>query len=142
MASARRDFEHVLSGRDRRLAPEEAMFRDAARIGQIPTVGTGVGDDLVLSEALSYFDRSAAIRLARASLARVAETSLSHIAAEARQALESEDTLRLRDLSLALKNVTGAESAFAEEISCQLVVAATVITAAARVAAPAMENAS
>ena len=36
MASVRRDFELSLSERDRRLAPEEAMFRDAARIGQIP----------------------------------------------------------------------------------------------------------
>jgi hypothetical protein len=142
MASARRDFELVLSNHDRRLAPEEAMFRDAARIGQIPAGGTGAGDDAVLSEALSYFDRSAAIRLARASLVRVAKTSLSQIAAEARQALETEDTLRLRDLSLALKDVAGPESAIAEEISGRLVVAATVIAAAARTAAPAMENAS
>ena len=93
-------------------------------------------------EALSYFDRAAAIRLARTSLARLAQTSLSQIAAEARQALETEDTLRLRDLSLALKDVAGPESAIAEEISGRLVVAATVIAAAARTAAPAMENAS
>jgi uncharacterized membrane protein YccC len=142
MASAHRDFEHVLSGRDRRLAPEEAMFRDAARIGQIPADWTAAGDNAVLREALSYFDRSAAVRIARARLARVAETSLLQLAAEARLALETEDTLRLRDLSLALKHVASVESAFAEEISGDLAVAATVIDAASRAAAPAMESTS
>jgi uncharacterized membrane protein YccC len=142
MASARRDFEGVLSNHDRRLAPEEAMFRDAARIGQIPAGGMGAGDNAVLWEALSYFDRAASIRLARTSLARLAQTSLSQLAAEARQALETEDTQRLRDLSLALKDVAGAESGLVEEISGDLAVAATVIDAAARVAAPATEGAS
>jgi uncharacterized membrane protein YccC len=136
MASARRDFEHVLSGRDRRLAPEEAMFRDAARIGQIPA-GASPRDSAVLSEALSYFDRSAAIRIARASLARLAETSESQLAAEAQQALAAEDTRRLRDLSLALKDVAGAE-----EISGNLAVAATVIDAASGTAASAIESVS
>ena len=87
MASVRRDFELVLSKRDRRLAPEEAMFRDAARIGQIPASGASHRDSAVLAEALSYFDRAAAIRLGRESVARLAETSLSHLAAEAEEAL-------------------------------------------------------
>ena len=63
-------------------------------------------------------------------------------AAQAEQALTAQDTRRLGDLSLALKDLAGAESAFAEEISGRLAIAATVINAAARVAAPAMENAS
>jgi uncharacterized membrane protein YccC len=142
MASARRDFDLMLANHDRRLALEEAMFRDAARIGQIPAGGTGAGDNAILWQALSYFDRAAAIRLARTGLARLAETSQSQLAAEARQALAAQDTQRLRDLSLALKDVAGAESAFADEISGDLAVAAAVIDAAARPAAPAMESAS
>jgi len=66
LASARRDFERVLSRRDRSLAPEEAMFRDATRIAQIPVGAASPRDGAVLAEALSYFDRAAAIRLARA----------------------------------------------------------------------------
>jgi hypothetical protein len=43
LASTRRDFERLLSRRDWRLAPEEAMFRDAAQIGQIPLTGRAIG---------------------------------------------------------------------------------------------------
>jgi hypothetical protein len=142
MASVRRDFELVLSKRDRRLAPEEAMFRDAARIGQIPASGASHRDSAVLAQALSYFDRAAAIRLGRDSVARLAETSLSHLAAEAEEALATQDTQRLRDVSLALMHVAGAGSALAEEISGELTLAAIVIDAARHAASPAMEAVS
>jgi uncharacterized membrane protein YccC len=139
LASARRDFEQALPGRDRRLAPEEAMFRDAARIGQIPAGGASDRDSTVLKGALSYFDRAAAIRLGRESVARLAETSLSHLAAEAMEALAVEDTQRLRDMGLNLKDAVGAGSALAEEISGELALAAIVIDAARHAAPPAME---
>jgi uncharacterized membrane protein YccC len=147
LASARSDFEHALSRRDRRLAPEEAMFRDATRIGQITAGGTSPGDSAVVAEALSYFDRAAAIRLSRASLARLAETSLSPLAAEAQRALAAQDTQRLRDVGLALKDVArkdaaSAESALAEEIGGELALAAIVIDAATRAAAPTTETVS
>ena len=64
MASARRELGQLLSGRDRRLAPEEAMFRDATRIGQI--LGAGPPHRATLEGALSCFDQAAAIRLAAA----------------------------------------------------------------------------
>jgi hypothetical protein len=145
LASTRSDFEHALSRRDRRLAPEEAMFRDATRIGQI-TAG-GPGDSAVVAEALSYFDHAAAIRLARASLARLAETSLSHLADEAEKALAAQDTQRLRDVANSLEDVAGkdaarVESALAEEIGGELALAAAVIDAATRAAAPTMETVS
>jgi hypothetical protein len=142
MASTRRDFALVLSNHDRRLAAEEAMFRDAARIGQISASGMGAGDNTVLWEALSYFDRAAAIRLARASLARLSGTSQRRLAAEAQQALAAQDTLSLRRLSLAFKDVAGAESAFTDEISGHLAVAATFIDAARRANPPLGESLS
>jgi uncharacterized membrane protein YccC len=142
LASARRDFEQALSGRDRRLAPEEAMFRDAARIGQIPAGGASHRDSALLEEALSYFDRAAAIRLGRESVARLAETSLSHLAAEAEEALAAEDTQRLRDVGLSLKDAASAGSALAEEISGELVLAAIVLDNATHTAALAMETVS
>ena len=92
--------------------------------------------------ATKSHDRAAAIRLGRESVARLAETSLCHLAAEAQEALAAEDTQRLREVGLNLKDVGGAGSAFAEEISGELVLAAIVIDAARRAAAPAMETVS
>jgi hypothetical protein len=140
LASVRRDFGQALSGRDRRLASEGALFRDAARIGQIPVGGASDRDSTVLEEALSYFDRAAAIRLSRVSLDRLAETSLSHLAAEAQDALAAGDTHRLREVGLVLKDPAGAGSAIAEEISGELTLAALVIDAARHAAPPAMET--
>jgi uncharacterized membrane protein YccC len=142
MASAQREFERVLSRRDRRLAPEEAMFRDATRIAQIPTGVTGPQDSAALAEALSYFDRAAAIRLGRVSLARLAGTSLSHLATEAETALAAQDTQHLDDVVRSLKDTTGTETALAEEISGELITAAFVIDAAAQTIAPARETVS
>jgi hypothetical protein len=142
MASARRDFELALSKHDRCLAPEEAMFLDAARIGQIPASGASDRDSAILAEALSYFDRAAAIRIGRESVARLVGTSLSHFAVEAMVALAVEDTQRLRDVGLVLKDAASVGSALAEEISGQLTLAAIVIDAARNAAAPAMETVS
>jgi uncharacterized membrane protein YccC len=142
LASVRRDFERLLSLRGGRLAPEEAMFRDAGRIGQIPAGGAGSRDGAVVAEALSLFDRTAAIRLGRQSVAQLAETSLSHLATEAQEALAAEDTRRLRDVGLTLKDAAIAGSVLAEEISGELMLAAAVIDAARGAAPPAMETVS
>ena len=72
LASARRDFAHVLSGHNRGLAPEEAMFRDATRIAQIMAAGKS---SPAVAEALAYFDRAAAVRLSRATAALPREAS-------------------------------------------------------------------
>jgi hypothetical protein len=64
LAAARRELEHLLSYRDRRWAPEEAMFRDAVRIGYLAAAtSAGPQQHALFSEALSYFDEAAAIRL-------------------------------------------------------------------------------
>ena len=66
LASARRELDHMLSGRDRRWAPEEAMFRDAERIAQLAGATRGSPQQpTILGKALSYFDQTAAIRLRR-----------------------------------------------------------------------------
>jgi len=102
MASARRELSHLLSGRCRRLAPEEAMFRDATRIGQI--LGAGPQDRAVLDGALSCFDQAAAIRLCDAGLARLAASPLSALAEAARRALSARDVRRIRDAARDLRN--------------------------------------
>ena len=118
------------------------MFRDAARIGQIPTGGASHRDSALLEEALSYFDRAAAIRLGRESVARLAETSLSDLAADAQEALAAEDTQRLRDVGLNLKDAASGGRALADEIRGELVLAAVVIDALRHAAPPAMETIS
>jgi uncharacterized membrane protein YccC len=60
MASARRELERGRSRLARRYSPEEAMFRDAVRIGQITATGAPAP---VLEEALSLFDRAGLNRL-------------------------------------------------------------------------------
>ena len=118
------------------------MFRDATRIGQIPAGGTSHRDSAVLAEALSYFDRAAAVRLGRESVARLVGTSLSRLAVEAMVALAAEDTQRLRDVGLALKDASAAGSALAEEISGELTLTAIVIDAARHAAPLAVETVS
>jgi hypothetical protein len=107
------------------------MFRDATRIGQITAGETSSRDSAVVAEALSYFDRAAATRIARESLIQLAETSLSHLAAEAEKALAGQDAQALRDLALTLmdvarKDATSPESALAEQIRGQLALAASI----------------
>jgi hypothetical protein len=60
MASARREFEQSPSRLLRDYSPEEAMFRDAVRIGQIAATGAPAA---VLEEALGLFDRGGLRRL-------------------------------------------------------------------------------
>jgi uncharacterized membrane protein YccC len=60
MASARRELEQSPSRLLRSYSPEEAMFRDAVRIGQIAATGASAA---VLEEALVLFDRAGLRRL-------------------------------------------------------------------------------
>ena len=122
MASVQREFENLLSGQDRRLAPEEAIYRDATRVGQI----TG-GDNAALAETLSYFDCAAAIRLCRVSLVRLTETPASKLAAEVQNALAERDAQRLREVAFTLEGVLGIDRTLAQEISGGLTLAAVVI---------------
>jgi uncharacterized membrane protein YccC len=139
IASARRELERVPSRSDRRLAPEEAMFRDATRIGQI--AGTaGARYPAVLEEALWCFDQAAQIRLCNASLARLAGNAPSRFAAEARQALSARDTQRIRRVARDLRQATSADDALARATSGALVLAGIVIDAARYGAPPDTEN--
>jgi uncharacterized membrane protein YccC len=60
MASARRDLEQRPSRLSRGYSPEEALFRDAVRIGQIAATGASAA---TLEEALDSFDQAGLRRL-------------------------------------------------------------------------------
>jgi hypothetical protein len=141
MASARRDLDRVASPGDLRLAPEEAMFRDAARIGQI--VSAAGADPLrraVLEKALSCFDQAAAIRLCNAKLAQLAGSPLSHFAIEAGRAFSARDTRRIRGVARELRNAASAEDALISARSGALVLAGVAMDASRHPSEHIMEN--
>ena len=125
LASVRRELDHVLSRRDRRWAPHEAMFRDAARIGHLAAAKTAFPrHGAVLREAHACFDQAATIRMCHAGLARVAGGAGSDVVTAARTALSARDPQRIREVAHGLAGTAQARDA--------LVVAGIVIEAAAR----------
>jgi Fusaric acid resistance protein family len=131
VASARRELHLVLSRSDRRYAPEDAMFRDAVRVGQIAAAArTGPQDRASVEEALSYFDQAAAIRICGVKLAQLGHGPLANLAAEARTAVLSRDPQLIRAAAHSLRQAAGAEDSLATATSAALVLASAVIDAA------------
>jgi uncharacterized membrane protein YccC len=97
MASARREFDQLSSGPAQRYAPEEAMFRDAARIGKLTGAGVpGPQNLVILEDALTLFDQAALIRMCDASLRRLMGGPVATLADQARRALGRRDVQSIR----------------------------------------------
>ena len=141
MASARRDLERMASRRDLGLAPEEAMFRDAARIGQIVSAG-GAGPLRrgVVQEALSCFDQATTIRLCHANLARLAQSPLSHFAIEAQRALATRDMEYIREAARDLRDAAPPGDELTNATSGALVLAGLSMDAARYASNPVREK--
>jgi uncharacterized membrane protein YccC len=129
IASARRDLGLVLSRRDRRYAPEEAMFRDAVRVGQI-AVASGTEHHMAVEEALWHFDQAAAVRLCDAKLTQLEDGPLASLAAEARTALVDGDAQRIRAAARSLRGPVPGDKRLAAVASAALLLAGAVIEAA------------
>jgi hypothetical protein len=135
IASARHELGLVLSRSDRRCAPEEAMFRDAVRVGQIAAAaGTDPQHRTSIEEALSYFDQAAAIRLCDAKLTQLADdptdNPLARLAAEARTALVDRDAQRIRASARSLREAAPGDESLAIATSAALLLAGAAIEAA------------
>jgi hypothetical protein len=131
IASARHELGLVLSRSDRRYAPEEAMFRDAVRVGQIAAAaGTDPQHHSLVEEALSYFDQAAAIRSCDAKLTQLADGPLASQAAEARTALIDRDTQRVRASARSLREAAPGNESLAIATSAALLLTGAVIEAA------------
>jgi hypothetical protein len=135
IASARHELGLVLSRSDRRYAPEEAMFRDAVRVGQVASAGgTDLQHRISIEEALSYFDQAAAIRLSDAKLTQLADdptnSPLAGLAAEARTALVDRDAQRIRASARSLRAAAPGDESLAIATSAALLLAGAVIEAA------------
>lgn len=101
IASARRELGGL--ARIARYSPEEAMFRDAARIGRVAAI-SGPPPGAVLDEFLLLFDQAGIIRLCDASLSALATGPAAGLAREALQALASRNMRTIRDAAAALRD--------------------------------------
>jgi len=92
LREVRRELSRPDSGRARHLAPEEAAFRDAARIEQIVTAsGPSAMNDQIADEAMRCFDEAEAVRRCRAELDQLQQDPLARAAQAAREALARRD---------------------------------------------------
>jgi uncharacterized membrane protein YccC len=127
MASAHREIDQLASGQAQRYAPEEAMFRDAVRIGQIAGAGVPSSQHRVLLEkALTLFDQAATVRLCDASLRELTDDLPAGLADRARGALVRRDVQSIRQAALDIQEAA-PEDALARATSSALQVASFVI---------------
>jgi uncharacterized membrane protein YccC len=87
LSEARRTPSGLHLQRHRHLAPQEANFRDATRIGQIVMASNPTPSSAVLDDTMRYFDRTAALRSCRAELDKLQSGPLANAAHAARIAL-------------------------------------------------------
>jgi uncharacterized membrane protein YccC len=88
LRESRRELSRLDGGGARHVAPEEAAFRDAARIEQILTAnGPSAIDDQTAGTAMRCFDQAEALRRSRAELDRLRQAPLADVTQTAREAL-------------------------------------------------------
>ena len=107
-------------------APEEAMFRDASRIGQFLAAG-GAQDSRALAEMLSCFDEAAMLRLCDAKLMQFAEGPLAPLADEARAAIVKRDTATLRSIAHRLCQPSSPEDSIEADVAACLVLTSDIL---------------
>jgi uncharacterized membrane protein YccC len=131
LLSARQEFTGGPS-RDRRYEPEEEMFRDAVRIGQILSAGGTAPNNLgTVEEMLSHFDQSSIIRLCDDKLKVLSDGPLAELAEEVRAALNKRAPQSLRNAIQALCNESPSDPLVAD-LCAALMVANYHIEAASR----------
>ena len=125
---AHRELSRLDSGRARHLAPEEAAFRDAARIEQILTTnGATAPPPRVVAEALRCFDEAVVLRRCHAELDRLAETSLGNAVRAARAALTLRDGGAILTAAEALRQTAAQGNLSVEPVLAALVPASIVL---------------
>jgi uncharacterized membrane protein YccC len=129
LLSAREEFAQGPS-HDRRHEPEEEMFRDAVRIGQILSTGGNAPDNAkTIEEVLSYFDQSSIIRLCDDKLKMLAGGPLTALVEEVRATFDKREPRALRRVSELLCKASPSDHVVAD-LCAALVVASYHIEAA------------
>lgn len=96
LSSAREEFAQGPS-RGRRYEPEEEMFRDAVRIGQILSAGGDASNNSeTIDEVLSNFDQASIIRLCDDKLKMLAGGPLTVLVEEVRAAVNKREPQAIR----------------------------------------------
>lgn len=132
LASARHELSLVLGRADRRYAPEEATFRDAARVAQVAAAGPVEAEHRTsVEQALAYFDQAAAIRFGAARLAALTHGALATLVAQARAALIARDPQLIRAAADSLRAHAEADDVAAAAHAALVVASAVVDQASA-----------
>jgi hypothetical protein len=98
LRSARAEMRELLTGGRSRRLDDEALFRDADRIGQLAALQPADADEhrADLRQALDIFGRAAAVRRVRTTLAELSALASGRLVADAYSALADCDPVGLR----------------------------------------------
>jgi hypothetical protein len=98
LTSARGEIRDLLAGGQSRRVDDEALFRDADRIGQLAALQPGAGDERRddLRLALDIFAAAAAIRWVRTTVAQLSAHTDGRLVGDAHSSLAACDPLGLR----------------------------------------------
>ena len=108
LTSARTEMREVLAGRRSRRLNDEALFRDADRIGQLAALQPAADDERRndLREALEISGQAAAVRRARTALAELSAHTGGRLVGEGYSALVAGDPVDLSRAAGDLANAT------------------------------------
>ncbi|KRR22581.1 FUSC family protein [Bradyrhizobium retamae] len=124
LAEANRELSRFNARRARQLAPEEAAFRDAARLEQIMmTSGGSAATDRIVAEAMRRFDQAMALRRCCAELDRLAEGPLAASVRAARAALALRDGSAILTTAEVLRQLAAQSNQSADPVIAALVLA-------------------
>lgn len=135
LISARAEMRDLLAGGRSRRLDDEALFRDADRIGQLAALQPAGDDERRddLRQALDIFGRAAAVRRVLTTLAELSARTGAHLVANGYSALVACDALGLRraaaDLAAAATQLDHDGQAKARAASLHLIWAALLIDA-------------
>jgi uncharacterized membrane protein YccC len=106
LTSARAEMRELLAGGRSRRLDDEALFRDADRIGQLAALRPADDDERRddLRQALDIFGRAAAVRRVRTTLAKLSARTGGRLVGDAYAALAASDPLGLRRAAADLAN--------------------------------------
>jgi uncharacterized membrane protein YccC len=135
LTSARAEMRGLLAGARSRRLDDEALFRDADRIGQLAALQPAAADERRddLREALDIFGRAAAVRRVRTTLAELSARTGGCPVGDGYSALATCDTAGLRhtaaDLASTATQLDRDDQAAARAASLDLIWAALLIDA-------------
>jgi uncharacterized membrane protein YccC len=129
MAAARQSVDAAAFGDRHYHTPEEEMFRDAARFGQVFAATDGASACSISDAILTDFDHASIIRLCRDRLTQLSDVGLG---GAARAALIKRDSEALRIVSHALREERSRNIAVADLGTLILIASRVLATAASR----------